>query len=269
LIRFPFLKQISWQVLDHSEESEIARLLINFDEVYLWNEQPFTIDEQKIQPELITKSSLCVVYKVTFFGVNYYLKHYNQEENQILRYFRQSKVRTEWENMLLFHQLGLPAAKVVAYGEALQGFISKRGLFITEEIKNTTDLVSLADSKSELLKNTHWVKTVSGQIAEITRILHQNRFAHNDLKWRNILVDIKAKRPQVYLIDCPAGMKWRWPFLSYRIIKDLACLDKRAKYNLSRTQRMAFYKDYAQCSKLMPYHKKQIRKILGFFHNRE
>ena len=110
---------------------------------------------------------------------------------------------------------------------------------------------------------------VSHQVAEVTRLLHQNSFAHNDLKWRNIMIDVKAEFPQIYLIDCPSGMKWPWPFLSYRIIKDLACLDKRAKYELSNKQRLAFYKDYAQCQKLTVKDKIRIRKILQFFHNRE
>jgi hypothetical protein len=40
---------------------------------------------------------------------------------------------------------------------------------------------------------------------------------------------------------CPAGTFWWGPFLRYRIVKDLACLDKVAKYHLSRTQRLRFY----------------------------
>ena len=70
--------------------------------------------------------------------------------------------------------------------------------------------------------------------------MHTDRFAHNDFKWRNILVDSDIDHPKVYLIDCPAGQRWFGPFLPYRIIKDLACLDKLGKYNLSRTQRLSF-----------------------------
>jgi hypothetical protein len=35
------------------------------------------------------------------------------------------------------------------------------------------------------------------------------------------------------LIDCPNGDFWRGFWLKYRITKDLACLDKVAKYHLS------------------------------------
>ena len=58
-------------------------------------------------------------------------------------------------------------------------------------------------------------------------------------------------------------------FLQYRIVKDLACLDKVAKYNLTRTQRLRFYLDYAQQNRLSTMDKQRIRRILGFFSGRE
>ncbi len=93
-------------------------------------------------------------------------------------------------------------------------------------------------------------------------------FAHNDLKWRNLLVT-HGERPQVYLIDCPSGGYWWQPFLSYRIVKDLACLDKVAKYHLTRTQRLRFYLDYAQHARLTAGDKKRVRRIVKFFEGRE
>jgi len=46
------------------------------------------------------------------------------------------------------------------------------------------------------------------QVAAITRSLHAHGFAHNDLKWRNLLVDDQPE-PTVYLIDCPSGAFWK------------------------------------------------------------
>jgi hypothetical protein len=57
--------------------------------------------------------------------------------------------------------------------------------------------------------------------------------------------------------------------LRYRIVKDLACLDKLAKYHLSRTQRLRFYLDYAQKKRLDDADKRRIRKVLRFFEGRE
>jgi hypothetical protein len=57
--------------------------------------------------------------------------------------------------------------------------------------------------------------------------------------------------------------------LRYRIIKDLACLDKVAKYKLSNTQRLRFYLQYSGHARLNQADKKQIRKIVKFFEGRE
>ncbi|MEN8687176.1 MAG: heptose kinase, partial [Desulfuromonadales bacterium] len=54
-----------------------------------------------------------------------------------------------------------------------------------------------------------------------------------------------------------------------RIIKDLACLDKVAKYQLSQTQRLFFFKEYTQRKHLSAADKTMIRKILPYFQGRE
>ncbi len=48
--------------------------------------------------------------------------------------------------------------------------------------------------------------SVSRQLAEYTRTMHDQRFTHNDLKWRNLLID---DQQTLYLIDCPNGDFWR------------------------------------------------------------
>ena len=98
--------------------------------------------------------------------------------------------------------------------------------------------------------------------------MHGAGFAHNDLKWRNLLVT-HGERPQVYLIDCPSGSYWWGVFLNYRIIKDLACLDKVAKYVLTRTQRLRFYLEYVQQARIGTEDKRRIKRILSFFAGRE
>ncbi|GHU25339.1 hypothetical protein FACS189488_12150 [Betaproteobacteria bacterium] len=100
----------------------------------------------------------------------------------------------------------------------------------------------------------------------VARTLHEHHFAHNDLKWRNLLVDT---RDTLYLIDCPGGQRWPQPFLRYRIIKDLACLDKLGKHHLSRTWRMRFFHAYTGCARLSTRDKALIRRILQFFAGRE
>ena len=253
---FPARKD-NWTIIPEYQQSPLAEALKSFEDAY------------QCQGEFITRSSLSQVYKIRIADKNFYLKKYEKPEKKIQQFLGQSKIRTEWQNLLWFREVKIPVAKVVAYGQETIAWLPYRGVLITEELLNTTDLVDIAANYPQLLKQHSWVREVSHQIAQAARLMHQQGFAHNDFKWRNILVDIKADVPQIYLIDCPSGMKWYKPFLEYRIIKDLACLDKRAKYELSRTQRLAFYKDYAQCQKLSPRDKKRLRKIIRFFHNRE
>ena len=141
-----------------------------------------------------------------------------------------------------------------------------RGALITRELEQTDDLALLAANHDARLRDPRWVQEVSLQLARSTRAMHDRGFAHNDLKWRNLLVDPQRR---LYLIDCPTGAFWRGPFLQRRIIKDLACLDKVAKYQLSRTQRLWFYLQYCQRRRLVDKDKSRIRQILNYFQGRE
>lgn len=227
-----------------------------------------------VEGEFITKAPLSRVIRVEYEGRRYYVKRYaGNGKNAWRRWFglRQwlvpPRVKKEWQNLLHFRDWGIPTARLIAYGieRHFGGF--RRGALITEEIRDTVDLSRLALQHDPRLKNRHWVAAVSRQIADITRRMHDAGFVHNDLKWRNLLVT--QGDPTVYLIDCPNGGFWRGPFLRYRILKDLACLDKVAKYHLSPSQRLRFFLDYTGHQRLNADDKATIRRIVGFFEGRE
>jgi hypothetical protein len=225
--------------------------------------------------ELIAKDPLSRVLRVTADGKRYYVKRYaGNGKNAVRRWFGlraligPPRVRTEWTNLLAFRDWGIPTATLVGYGLQRQFGSFIRGALITEEIPDTVDLANMANKNDPRLRDHRWVTHVLHQIAGITRTLHNAGFAHNDLKWRNLLVDSGAL-PTVHLIDCPSGGYWFGPMLRYRIAKDLACLDKIGKYQLSRTQRLRFYLDYAGHKHLTIADKQRIRHILKFFEGRE
>lgn len=257
--KLSFSKKLQWTIIPEYQDTVLGRLFEHFDDAHAFN------GTDEFACEFVDGK----VYKVTIEGKNYYLKKYHMFKRRLPRYISFSKAKMEWKNLLWFQKLGIPAAKVVAYGQETRGRVVHRGVLITEELAGCQDLVYIAENKQVLLQQQKWLEKVSHQVAVVARTLHEHSFAHNDFKWRNIMVNIKSSFPSIYLIDCPAGMKWYKPFLEYRIIKDLACLDKRAKYELTKKQRLSFYKDYAQCKKLTAKDKKRIRKVLNFFHNRE
>lgn len=228
-----------------------------------------------VRGEAVAKDPLSTVECVAADGTHYYVKRYvGNGKNAVRRWFglrglvAPLRVVKEWENLLLFRQWGIPTATLVCRGlERVRGSFV-RGALVTEEIPDTTDMGTMANRDDARLGDRRWMAEVMHQVARHTRCMHDKGFAHNDLKWRNLLVN-GEDAPTVFLIDCPNGTFWRGPMLRYRIIKDLACLDKIAKYRLSRTQRLRFFLDYAGHARLSVADKRRIRKILNFFAGRE
>lgn len=225
--------------------------------------------------DLVADDSLCHVLRVTVGGQRYYVKRYvGSGKNLRRRWFGlrpwlgAPRVRSEWRNLLAFRSWGIPTATLVAYGLERRAGAFVRGALITAEIPDTMDLDRIAQDDDSRLHDRHWVAAVSRQLAAIARTLHAAGFAHNDLKWRNLLVDSQAV-PTVSLIDCPSGAFYRGAVLDYRMIKDLACLDKVAKHHLSRSQRLRFYLDYVQRQRPSDEDRKRIARIVGFFDGRE
>lgn len=219
--------------------------------------------------ELVARDPLSQVLRVTAGSRRYYVKRYHGAgKNPLRRWLGRPRVQAEWENLQHFAAWGIPTARLTGWGLERRGGAFTRGALITAELERTTDLNHMARFRDPRLSDRRWVAAVSRQLADITRRMHAQRFTHNDLKWRNLLVDDGAE-PRLYLIDCPAGEFWWGPFLHYRIVKDLACLDKVAKYHLSRTQRLRFYLDYAGKRRLDAGDKRRLRRIAGFFAGRE
>ena len=243
-----------WQVLPGVEPAAAERFA-DLDAVFA------------LEGEIVAKDSTTRTVRVEVDGRRYYVKRYHGlGKKPLRRWFGTPRVQLEWENLQRFADWGIPTARLVAYGLESQGGRFVRGALITAEIPETTDLGKLARIHDPRLKSQSWRDGVSAQVADIARRMHGRRFVHGDLKWRNLLVDGAGR---VFLIDCPSGGFWWPPFLQYRIVKDLACLDKVAKRQLSRTQRLRFYLDYAQKKKLDDADKRRIRDIAGFFAGRD
>ncbi|WP_373187423.1 lipopolysaccharide kinase InaA family protein [Halopseudomonas sp.] len=221
-----------------------------------------------LEGEQITSDDISTVHKVWVADRFYYVKRYTGAGKNLRRYMGRPRIQAEWENLQHFQAWGIPSAIIVGFGMERRSGAFYRGALVTQELSGTADLAQIARNDDPRFRNPVWVNHVSRQVAHATRMMHDQRFAHNDLKWRNILVDEKPY-PDVFMIDCPSGSFWWGPLLEYRIIKDLACLDKLGKQVLSRSQRLRFYHDYCENSRLTAVDKKRIRAIVHFFRGRE
>lgn len=219
-----------------------------------------------LQGERITSDPLSEVRRVELDGVRYYIKRYHGAGKGLRRFIGRPRVKAEWQNLRHFERWGIPTAPIVAHGLERRAGSFTRGALITQELRGTEDLAQLANSNDPRLRDRAWVARVSEQLAAATRTLHDHHFTHNDLKWRNLLVDEQGR---LYLIDCPTGAFWWGPLLRHRIVKDLACLDKVAKYQLSRTQRLRFFLAYREHERLDAADKACIRQVLDYFEGRE
>lgn len=219
-----------------------------------------------LQGERLTKDPLSEVIRIERGGVRYYVKRYWGGGKGLRRYIGRPRVKAEWQNLKHFSKWGVPTACIVAHGLERRMGRFVRGALITRELDHTEDLALLAKRDDPRLQDRTWVAGVSQQLARATRVLHDHHFTHNDLKWRNLLVNDQA---ELFFIDCPTGSFWWGPLLRYRMVKDLACLDKVAKYKLSRTQRLRFYLQYCGREQLSGADKRQVRLIVKFFEGRE
>ena len=219
-----------------------------------------------LEGEPITRDPLSEVIRVELGGLRYYVKRYWAAGKGLRRYLGRPRVEAEWQNLKHFERWGIPVAPLVAWGLERRAGAFSRGALITLEVPRTMDMAAIATHADPRLADRHWVEHISRQVAQATRTLHDHRFAHNDLKWRNLLVNDTG---ELFLIDCPSGDFWHGPFLRRRIIKDLACLDKVAKYRLSRTQRLRFYLQYQQRTRLVPGDRAFIDQVLKYFEGRE
>ncbi|MCL2022625.1 MAG: lipopolysaccharide kinase InaA family protein [Betaproteobacteria bacterium] len=228
-----------------------------------------------LKGERITKAPLSEVIRVECEGRRYYVKRYTgngknarQRWFGLRQWFSPLRVQAEWRNLLAFREWGIPTARLAAYGIERRYGGFRRGALVVEEIRDSSDLGQLAQQNDARLRDRHWLSQVTTQVARLTRRMHDAGFVNNDLKWRNLLVS-NGETPIVHVIDCPKGGFWWGPFLRYRIIKDLACLDKVAKHHLTRTWRLRFYLDYAGRTHLNEDDKRRVRRIIAFFKGRE
>lgn len=156
---------------------------------------------------------------------------------------RRSRAVWEARNLENFRRWGIPAPKVVAWGYRRRGWgcCSDRSFLITETVPGARPLRDVwlsLDSPAA----TSWRESVIDQLALQTRTLHGHRCFHQDLKWRNLLVDDEAR---LAWIDCPKGYvsRWRWRQRHGRI-KDLATLDKVAVHRCTESERRRFLTVY-------------------------
>lgn len=185
-------------------------------------------------------------------------------------WMRPSKAQREFENYAVFEKLGIQCPHRVAWGETRDGLGRLRYAFIvTRAVRDAVTLLEFArtpGSNSLSAGNRQTRIGLSDELAAMVRRLHAGHFFHNDLYWRNVLVEWGADRaPRLWWLDCPRGKFRSWsPWRRRWQIKDLAALDVAASALCSRSERVRFIKDYLNAKKLDARSKALIRDVEGY-----
>ena len=146
-------------------------------------------------------------------------------------------------------RLGIPAPRIVAHGELMQGCTERRSFIITEEIKGRSLEKLVAEWGGDPRSRPAWSerREVIHQLALITRRLHRNELFHRDLYLSHVFLTRNADGGIVlHLIDL-ARMISRFCCSERWAVKDLAALDYSAPAPfVTRADRLRFLYDYLQ-----------------------
>ncbi len=183
-----------------------------------------------------------------------HFKAYAKRKHALDGFARRSLGRIEARNLVNFQRWDIRTPDVVAWGarRSLGGLASNMSFIITKSAPETLTLIDYwtgFDQPSDTETRHHVIDALATQ----TRQLHAEHFFHQDLKWRNVLIDRQATLPQVWWIDCPNGYFSRFgPRQKHGRIKDLATLDMVARKRCTPEERLRFIQTYLDEPSITP-----------------
>lgn len=198
----------------------------------------------------------------TLFIKRYWFPSFASRWNGALRgtFLGRSKVRREFDNLAWLRAHGFDAPRPVAWGEERNGGWLTRSLLISEGIPEPLAL-------SKFIRDTLPSRPASvrreliERLAALTRRLHEQRFVHHDLFWRNIILTGEAL-DRFALIDAHKGRVWRMGAEQRSRAADLAALDAPAPWFFRRTERLRFFLLYRGHARLTPEDRVLLRATL-------
>lgn len=221
-----------------------------------------TIDSVfKHRASLLSRSDQSEVFKYEIDHQTYFIKRYYKTRG-FLSWLGHSRFKNEIRNQRWFNLMNIPSAKLISSAEQSYLLKTTKGFLITEGLTNTKSLADIARDSPAFFSDTKRISLLVNNIAHVLSQLHLHHFCHNDLHWRNLLVEKDSETMNVYLIDCPSGHFLPWPVFHYKRIKDLANLDKQAPDFLSRTMRLRFFLAYRGIQRLTLTDKQFITSVL-------
>jgi len=175
-----------------------------------------------------------------------------------------SKVRREFDNLTRLRAWGFDAPAPVAWGEErIAGWLA-RSFLISEEVPEPLplhrfirDVLPTRAPEEQRALRAGLIR----RVAELTRRLHERRFVHHDLFWRNIILS-GSDFTRLFLIDAHKGRVWRAGSEDRSRAADLAALDAPAPQFFRRAERLRFFLLYLGRARLTVEDRTLLRATL-------
>jgi len=181
------------------------------------------------------KSRLKGMFRGTFFGL--------------------SRVRAEFRALQSMRRLGIQAVRPVAYGERRSLHFLHSCFLITEAVPGSASLATYAQQHSgenHSPASFRLRRNIVTELARQVRHMHEQRFVHGDLFWRNVLIRVLgAESCEFYFLDASLGRRvWRKGRERGPVVNDVAELTAIAPVFCSRTDMARFVKTYLDQGRL-------------------
>lgn len=193
---------------------------------------------------------------------SYFLKVYRFTGRRKRWALQGDKVSAEVRNARTLASLGINVPEIICHGSRAGLFRIRDSFLVTRAIPWAMPLDAFVDTLVQSRNGAQRHLLLHASAAMIRR-MHDARFFHIDLQWRNILVaPAPDGPPTLYLIDSTrGGLRPPGICAEHGRLRDLSSLAKDAQPRLSRTEMIRWLRVYLGVPRLTAQHRLIIHTI--------
>ncbi len=182
---------------------------------------------------------------------------------------RASKPAREYQRYQIMKSLGIPCPGNIAYEDQRNIFgLLVHASLTMDKLENATDLryFFCLDEYAKLRADRAFRLDVARELAGWVKLMHDRKFYHLNLNFRNIMLKVDPPRPAgIYFIDCTGGRFGRFgPRRRHLRKKELAFIYKDARSWCSLKEMAVFMHVYLGTKKLSVSDRRLMRQIVRY-----
>ncbi|MBX9679797.1 MAG: lipopolysaccharide kinase InaA family protein [Gemmataceae bacterium] len=206
------------------------------------------------QAKVVKQGPHRIVWHVELPSVSFHLKK-NLIPNWRARmrgWMRGPKARREFGLIEAVQERGIPTSQALAWAErGGESYLFTRTLENVEPLH----LYFLRTFQShDAAAQTPLRQSIARALGSLIAAMHRAGVEHRDLHAGNLLVRMEGETPRLFLIDLDAVALVR-PLEGERRLANLAMLNAWFRLHTERTDRLRFWKSYAEANPLLPWKK--------------